>query len=42
MNMTFESIPFRIVNETHSKAYNHTIYDLECKAFEIDSPDTYN
>ena len=41
MNMTFESIPFRIVNETHSIAFNHTIYDMECKAFEIESKDTY-
>lgn len=35
LNMTFNSIPFRIVNETHSTAINHTIYNMECKAFEI-------
>lgn len=39
--MTFNSIPFRVVNETHTEAINHTIYDMECKAFERLFKDRY-
>jgi hypothetical protein len=42
MLMTFNSIPFKTVNESGKFAVNQTIYEMECNAFEIDKKDDYN
>jgi hypothetical protein len=34
LNCTFNSIPFKYINETDTIAVNHTVYAMKCKAFE--------
>jgi hypothetical protein len=39
--MTFNSVPFKIINDTGSYNINQTIYEMECNAFEINGKFDY-
>jgi hypothetical protein len=41
MIMSFNSVPFKIQNDTGSFSINHTVYDMECNAFELPQQDDY-
>jgi hypothetical protein len=40
--MSFNSVPFKIENDTGSFPINQTIYDMECNAFLIPQQDEYD
>lgn len=40
--MSFNSVPFKIENDTGSFPINQTIYDMECNAFIIPQQDEYD
>lgn len=35
MIMTFNSVPFKISNDSGSFSINQTVYEMECNAFEL-------
>ena len=41
MIMTFNSVPFKIQNDTGSFSINQTVYDMECNAFELPQQDDH-
>ena len=41
MIMTFNSVPFKIQNDTGSFSMNQTVYDMVCNAFELPQQDDH-
>jgi len=40
--MSFNSVPFKIKNDTGLFNINQTVYDMECNAFELPQQDEYD